>query len=63
MLNLQAVHLPPELRRYLIVHELAHIKHRGHDRAFWKFVEQFDPQFRKHRRSMRESFSYLLRAD
>ncbi len=60
MLNLRAVHLPEELRRYLVVHELAHIRYLGHDRNFWAFVERFDPQHREHRKRLREEFGWLL---
>lgn len=60
MLNLRAVHLPEELRRYLVVHELAHIRYLGHDRNFWAFVERFDPRHREHRKRLREEFGWLL---
>lgn len=39
--NWKAVILPLYLIDYLIVHELAHIKHPNHSKAFWKFVDRF----------------------
>ena len=60
MLNLRAAQLPPELTRYLIVHELAHIKHRGHGADFWGLVETYDPGYRRHRRALREEYGALL---
>ncbi len=60
MLNLRAAQLPPELIRYLIVHELAHIRHRGHGADFWRLVERFDPEYRRHRKILREEYGGLL---
>lgn len=39
---------------YLIVHELAHLKVRGHTRAFWDLVAAFDSDHRAHRRWLAE---------
>ncbi|MCR9141128.1 MAG: M48 family metallopeptidase [bacterium] len=60
MLNLRAAQLPPELTRYLIVHELAHIHHRGHGPDFWTLVERFDPEYKRHRKILREEYGALL---
>lgn len=38
---------PPETIDYVVVHELAHIRHHNHSRAFWDFVEQILPDYRK----------------
>lgn len=32
---------------YVVVHELAHIKHHNHSKAFYSFVEQFIPDYKK----------------
>lgn len=47
--NWQLVHAPEPVIRYVIVHELAHRVHMDHSTQFWKLVERFDPEFRKHR--------------
>ncbi len=32
---------------YVVVHELAHIKHHNHSKAFYKFIEQFMPDYKE----------------
>lgn len=46
-LNLKLVCLPEELIRYVIYHELVHLKHRKHDRAFWRMISQEFPDHEK----------------
>ena len=32
---------------YVVVHELAHIRHHNHSRDFYKFIEQFMPDYKE----------------
>ncbi len=35
---------------YVVVHELAHIKHHNHSRAFYEFVERFMPDYKERKK-------------
>ncbi len=56
--NYRILDLPPELRDYVIVHELCHLKELNHGRRFWDLMELMVPQarqFHAEARSMRIS--------
>jgi predicted metal-dependent hydrolase len=44
----------PEILRYVIIHELAHIKHPDHSKDFWNRVELFVPGHQKLRNALRQ---------
>ncbi len=37
---------PTEFVDYVVVHELAHIKHHNHSKDFYSFIEQFIPNYK-----------------
>jgi hypothetical protein len=45
-LNYRLVLMPTEVRDYILVHELMHLRQANHSRRFWKLVEQACPAFR-----------------
>ncbi len=45
-LNCSLLFMPPAVVRYLMIHELAHLKHLNHSDAFWSSVEQYEPRYR-----------------
>lgn len=47
--------LPPEAFEYVVVHELAHIRHHNHSSAFWSFVAQMLPDFQKRRQWLKQN--------
>ena len=47
--------------RYLVVHELSHIRHPNHSRSFWSNVDSFMPDFNIHRKWLSKNGKFLLR--
>lgn len=46
--NLRLVMAPVEIVDYVIIHELAHIIEMNHSKEFWKIVEEYCPEYKKH---------------
>lgn len=53
-LSWRLVMAPPEVFRYVAVHELCHVRHHDHSARFWKLVARQMPEFETHRRWLRE---------
>jgi hypothetical protein len=51
---------PQPVIDYVVVHELAHLKHRNHSKRFWSKVASILPDFRQ-RENWLEEHGYLLR--
>ncbi len=52
-LNWRLLMLPPQLRRYVILHELCHMKFLDHSAAFWAELERCLPGCRALRKELR----------
>lgn len=59
-LNWRLILLPPELHDHILFHELAHLRHLDHSVAFWNFLQELDPQTRKHDRALTRISSGLM---
>lgn len=46
-LNCSLLFLPPDVVRYLFIHELTHLAHMNHSARFWRAVEAREPQYRQ----------------
>lgn len=51
--------VPPELRRYVIVHELCHTLCHNHSDGFWKLVSEYVPDYKKIRKSL-QYYNFLI---
>ena len=55
-LNCCILFQPPEVLRYLMVHELSHTRHMNHSRAFWDCVARCCPDYRALDRQLLEGW-------
>jgi hypothetical protein len=44
--NWRLVLAPPAVLDYVVVHELCHLRQPNHSRAFWRLVDEADPEWR-----------------
>jgi predicted metal-dependent hydrolase len=51
--------MPPEFLRMIVVHELAHIKEREHDRAFYQLCMHMEPDYPRLEFDLRAYLVYL----
>ena len=54
-LNFKLIVAPIEVVDYVIVHELAHIRHKNHSASFWRLVEQYTEHRHFSRHWLREN--------
>jgi len=46
--NTMIIKLPYDVIQYIIVHELAHIRHKHHQKIFWEEIEKYMPEYKQH---------------
>lgn len=54
-LNWRLIQMPPSVRDYLILHELAHFRQMNHSDAYWRLVETMDPCYLESENWLRRS--------
>jgi len=58
-LNAQLLFVPPELVRYVFLHELCHSVHLDHSARFWELLRQHEPQADRLRKELRAAWRYV----
>jgi hypothetical protein len=59
-LNWRLVLLPPLLHDHVILHELSHRRHMDHSERFWKQLEAWDPEWKKHDRELTRRWNIIM---
>ena len=58
-LNQHLIFLPPNLVRYVMIHELCHTVHLNHSLRYWALVNHFVPEFKTCEAELREAARYI----
>lgn len=59
-LNYRLLLMPPDVREYILIHELMHLRQPNHSIRFWRLVEAACPRFRDAERWLRKNGASLL---
>ena len=60
-MNLRVLALPPDIRDYLVVHELSHLLEPNHSRKYWKRVGEFFPDYRRAEKELKRYWILIER--
>jgi hypothetical protein len=55
--------VPERGRRYLVLHELAHVKEANHNKRFWQHVERYEPEFKRIGQELESAFKKNVRQE
>jgi predicted metal-dependent hydrolase len=58
-LNTKLLFLPPDLVRYVLIHELCHLREMSHSRQFWLHVQSTCPDYRVLDSRLRDAWKML----
>lgn len=57
--SFRLMYAPPEVTRYVAIHELAHTFEKNHSARFWAIVARYEPEFRKNRAFLKDNAYYM----
>lgn len=55
--------VPERGRRYLVLHELAHVEEASHNKRFWQLVARFEPNYKRVSEELERAFKKNIRED
>ncbi len=61
MFSWRLIMAPPEVLEYVAAHEVAHLLEMNHSPAYWRIVAGICPDYKQHRRWLRENGRFLHR--
>jgi len=59
-LNWRLILISPRLQDHVMLHELAHLRHFDHSRAFHRFLKSLDPRSERHARQLDQEASRVI---
>jgi len=60
MFSWRLIMAPPEVLDYVVAHEVAHLAEMNHSDRFWAVCERLCPDYRRHRRWLKQNGTSLL---
>ena len=60
-LNVKLLFVDPDLVRYILIHELCHVRHLNHSKRFWKLVSGFYAPYKEAHRRLKEAWRKMPR--
>lgn len=58
--NRDLVHLPLVVVKYVVVHEIAHLVHKHHQKSFWQEVAVLMPDYKVHEKFLKNIRMYAV---
>lgn len=58
--NWRLIMAPPEILRYVVCHEIAHLTHLNHSTDFWNLVEKMYPKYKEAKKWLHDKGGELL---
>lgn len=52
--NWRLIHFSPDVIDYVVIHELAHLKHHDHSKEYWELVRKFDRDYKRKIRFLKQ---------